>query len=100
MTIEGFVWTISSALNGLFLPKVTRMSLNSSDRAKISELLLKVGRIQYFIILAIFSGFCIFGKTFIKLWIGEEFASTYYVVTLLLAPSLINSTQAIASDMV
>lgn len=100
MTIEGFIWTISSALNGLFLPKVTRMVKGSKDRTAVSELLTRVGRIQYFIILLIYSGFVFFGQAFVHCWVGDEFSNTYCVILLLIFPNLITNTQAIANDTV
>ncbi len=100
LTIEGFVWTISHALNGLFLPKVTRLSQQSKDRKIISELMIRVGRIQYYITLFLFSGFVFFGKKFVCCWVGEEFSNSYYVILFLIAPNIITTTQSIASDVV
>lgn len=99
MTIEGMVYLISSALNGLFLPKVSRMSFNN-ERSSIITLMIKVGRIQLYIISLIFSGFCIFGDTFINLWVGEEFHDVYFIVIFLIATNLISLTQHIANDLV
>lgn len=100
MTIEGFVWTISLALNGLFLPKVTRLSQKTDSRQSVLQLLTRVGRIQYFIMLLLFSGFLFFGRYFVIFWVGEEFIDSFYVILLLIAPSLISTTQSIASDIV
>lgn len=100
MTIEGFIWTISNALNGLFLPKVTRIVKDSKDRAAVSELMTRVGRIQFFIMLLIYSSFVFFGQAFVNFWVGDEFANTYYVILLLIFPNLITNTQSIANDMV
>lgn len=100
MTIEGFVWVISNALNGLFLPKVTRMVVHSDDRREVSELLTKVGRIQFYIILLIYTGLVLFGQRFVEFWVGADFSNSYYVMLFLVFPSLITSTQAIAQDTV
>jgi len=100
MTIEGFVWTISNALNGLFLPKVSRLVQADAGRNTVVDLMIRVGRIQFFIILLIFSGFCLFGHSFVHLWVGDEFSDTYYVILLLIAPSLVITTQSIAGDTV
>lgn len=98
ITIEGFVWTISSALNGLFLPKVTRILQTSTDKQSLLGLMTRVGRIQFYIMLLIFTCFLFFGKPFVKCWVGDIFTDTYYIILLLIAPSLILTTQSIASD--
>lgn len=100
MMIEGLVWTISNALNGLFLPKVTRLVAKSNEPKSVSELMIRVGRIQYFIVLLIFTGFCLFGDVFIKCWVGEDFSDAYYVIIFLILPSLITNTQSIANDVI
>jgi O-antigen/teichoic acid export membrane protein len=96
MTIEGYTWTIAQALNGLFLPKVTRMTINNNDMVEIENLMIKVGRIQLFVIGLIIVGFASMGKEFMVLWMGENFADTYYVALLLIAPCIISLTQEIA----
>lgn len=99
MMLEATVFTLSSALNGLFLPKVTRLSQNN-DRKTILELLVRVGRIQLFIIALIFSGFCLFGKEFLILWAGPEFKNVYYVLICLIFSNMVSLTQQIANDLV
>jgi O-antigen/teichoic acid export membrane protein len=96
MTIEGYTWTIAQALNGLFLPKVTRMTINKNDMVEFESLMVKVGRIQLFVIGLIIVGFASMGKEFMVLWMGENFADTYYVALLLIAPCIITLTQEIA----
>lgn len=97
--LEGFVFTISTALNGLFLPTVSRMA-KANDRKEIVELMVKVGRIQLYIILLIFTGFCVFGKFFITLWVGDTFSNSYYVLLFLIFASVVSLTMQIGMDLV
>lgn len=97
--LEGMVYTISAALNGLFLPMVSRM-VHSGDQKGIMELMIRVGRIQLFIILLIFSGFCVFGQSFINLWVGETFNASYYVFLLLVFVNILSLTMQIGMDLV
>jgi O-antigen/teichoic acid export membrane protein len=96
MTIEGYTWTIAHALNGLFLPKVTRMTINNKDRSEIENLMIRVGRIQLFVIGLIIVGFASMGKEFMVLWMGKNFSDTYFVALLLITPCIISLTQEIA----
>lgn len=97
--LEGMVYTIAAALNGLFLPTVSRM-VQSKDRNGIMELMIKVGRIQLFIVFLIFSGFCVFGESFINLWVGELFHASYYVFILLVFVNILSLTMQIGMDLV
>lgn len=96
MSIEGYVWTFAAALNGLFLPKVTRLVAANDDHKGILPLMIKVGRIQLIIIGLIYVGLITMGKEFLYLWIGEKFADSYYVIILLVSPGMITLTQEIA----
>lgn len=97
--LEGMVFTIAAALNGLFLPVVSRM-VHSGDRKGIMELMIRVGRIQLYIIFLIFAGFFVFGEHFINLWVGETFQTSYYVFLFLVFVNVISLTLQIAMDVV
>ena len=100
MALEGTIYTLSSALNGLFLPKVTRMLNTDADRSEVLKLMIRVGRIQLFIMSIIILGFVIVGETFIRLWVGDDFKDSYIVVICLISTNLISMTQQIAGDVV
>ena len=97
--LEGMVYTISAALNGLFLPKVSRM-VHTGDRKGIMDLMVRVGRIQLYVILLIFSGFFVFGQSFIHLWVGDTFNPSYYVFIALVFVNIISLTLQIGMDVV
>ncbi len=97
--LEGYVYTISAALNGLFLPMVSRM-VQSKNKSGIMDLMVRVGRIQLFIVLLIFSGFCVFGDSFLLLWVGETFRGSYYVFVFLVFVNIISLTLHIGMDLV
>jgi len=97
--LEGMVYTIAAALNGLFLPVVSRM-VHSGDRKGIMELMIRVGRIQLYIIFLIFAGFFVFGELFMNLWVGETFQASYYVFLFLVFVNVISLTLQIAMDVV
>ena len=99
MTIEGYVYTFASAINGLFLPKVTRMVANNQND-DILPLMIKVGRIQFYIIGMIFLGFICVGQNFINVWVGGDFSDVYLCVILMIAPSFISLAQEIGATTV
>lgn len=97
--LEGMVYTISVALNGLFLPMVSRM-VQTGNKDGVMELMIKVGRIQLFIIMLILTGFILFGKPFISLWVGDTFSNSYFVFIALIFVNLISLTLQIGMDLV
>ena len=79
----------SSAISGLFLPKVTAMVTTSNDSAAISDLFVRTGRIQYIIMALILSGFIVFGRQFISLWAGPGYEDAYIICILFFVSLLI-----------
>jgi len=96
-TLEGYAYIISGAINGMFLPKVSKILANKKDGEDVLPLMTKVGRIQYSIIGLIFVGFAILGREFIDLWMGKDFALAYYCALLIMLPGVFRVPQLIAS---
>ena len=65
------------SISGVFLPRITSLITNHKSNVEISDLFIRIGRIQYIAIMMVFSGFVIFGKTFFDLWAGKEYAESF-----------------------
>ncbi|OOV29268.1 hypothetical protein BXU11_04940 [Flavobacterium sp. LM5] len=94
--IEGYTWTFAHALNGLFLSKVSQLNLEENNLKEITNLMIRVGRIQLIVMGLLLIGLIALGQEFIILWMGESFTASYLVVVLLITPGFISLTQEIA----
>lgn len=92
ITLEGYTYTFANALNGMFLPKVSRIVASEGD---VLPLMIKVGRIQILVISLIVGGFICLGRSFIGLWVGEQFSQSYICAVLIIAPSFFQLPQEI-----
>lgn len=82
--------TIADSLAILFFPKITALTTQKGTEVEVSNIFIKVGRIQYLILSLIISGFIVFGKEFIVNWAGNGYEEAY-VITLLFFISLLPS---------
>lgn len=89
INFEHIYMSFSTAINSVFLPKVTGMVTNNQNVKAISDLFIKTGRIQYIITAFVFAGFCVFGLQFIKIWAGEEYSDSYYITVMFFGALLI-----------
>lgn len=96
MTLEGYTYTISSAINGMFLPRVTRII--SNENGDILPLMIKVGRIQMYVTSLVTLGIICLGREFIYLWVGESFDESYLCAVLIILPALFSSPQEIGNQ--
>ena len=99
-TINNMYISFPAAISGVFAPKVNRIVVeNSPDtNTKLTDLMIKVGRIQFFVVSLILTGFIFFGYYFISIWAGPEYISAYYAALLLIAPATISLTQSIGIE--
>lgn len=79
----------STAVSGVFLPKITGMVALKSNNKEISDIFIKTGRLQYIVMSLILFGFLIFGKQFILLWAGPEYADSYPIAAMFFVSLLI-----------
>ena len=81
----------ATAISSVFAPRVNRIVAEhavDSDK-RISDLLVKVGRLQYIVSLYVFIGFVFCGRQFIIWWAGSEYKFSYFVALWLLSPMVI-----------
>ncbi len=95
-TLEGYTYLFSSAINGMFFPKISRIVNKNGNESSLLDLMVKVGRLQFTIVALIFAGFLCVGKDFILLWVGEEYLIAYYGTLAMIFPSLLRVPQQIA----
>lgn len=76
----------STAVSNVFVPEVNRIVAESDDNDALTELFIKVGRVQFMILGLIISGFAIFGKAFIFFWAGKGYDDSYEIAMLLMVP--------------
>lgn len=86
ITLEHMYMNFSTAIIGVFLPKVTAMVVHDSDGKSISDLFIKTGRIQYCVMILVLTGFFLFGRQFIHLWAGEGYDDAYFIAMLFFVP--------------
>lgn len=99
-TIEGYTYTITTAINGMFMPKISVIYSREEPEKKIMPLMINVGRFQFAVNALIVIGFALIGKPFINLWMGHDYELAYYGILLVLAPGLFfNSLQIVNTSM-
>lgn len=81
--------SLSTAINGVLLPKITMLIENKESDEKISDIFIQTGRLQYIIMALITTGFIIFGQEFIRIWAGEGYEKSYWTELILMIPAIV-----------
>lgn len=82
-----------TTIAGVFFPRISIYYQEENGLKKISDLFIRVGRLAFICCFMVFSGFLVFGKEFISLWVGEDYLPAYYMALVVMIPFTIDVIQ-------
>lgn len=96
VTIEGYIYTITTAINGMFMPKISKLYADDK-KENLLPLMIRVGKFQFLLNMLIVLGFFLVGKEFIIQWMGNSFKEAYICVLLVIIPGVFFNSLQIAN---
>ncbi len=100
VSIEGYVYSFVNAINGFFMPQLSRIAADENDghvEDKVLQLMVSVGKYILILFGLIFVGFAVMGRSFVSLLVGNDYINSYYCVLLICGYGLIAYPQQIAN---
>lgn len=93
--LNSYYMSFSTAMSGVFLPKITVMVSKGCSDKELSDMFIKIGRLQYILLAFILSGFILFGQKFIYIWAGAQYQQAYYMTLVIMIPLTIPLIQTL-----
>ncbi len=100
LTFRNIVQSLSTSMSTLLVTKVTTMVDKDASSDELSEVFIKVGRLQFIIVGLAVGGFCAFGREFTVLYAGHEYSGSYFVAVLLMLPMVVPLIQNIGISII
>ncbi|WP_394188552.1 oligosaccharide flippase family protein [Paenisporosarcina quisquiliarum] len=100
MTIVAGYISLSTSISSIFYSKLTRLVVNEASNEELNNFMITIGRLQLIVLGFFLSGFIIFGKSFVYLWLGVEYELVYYVVLMIIVPFTIPLVQNVVGNLV
>lgn len=97
--LEGYFYSLSAAVNGLFLATISRY-ITRNEEEKIYNLTVRVGRYQFLVLGLVFIEFLCVGHDFMIQWMGKDFVGVWPCTIILLFPEVMIYSQQIADTTV
>lgn len=103
-TLYQYYMMFSTSISSVFTPRIHKIVNETKDdlllqKKLLTDLFVKVGRIQFILLGLVASGLVFFGKSFItNFWAGSEYENSYYVTLLLALPATIALIQNIGIE--
>ncbi|MBQ6831770.1 MAG: oligosaccharide flippase family protein [Oscillospiraceae bacterium] len=96
-TLEGYTYTITTAINGMFMPRISKILTKNDGETQLNRLFLSVGKFQFVLNGLIVVGIAVVGNSFIQLWMGNGYEMAYYGAVLVILPGLFFNPLQIAN---
>lgn len=93
LTVYTIYNSLISVVSNYFLPNATRLVTRNASGQELTDFVIKPGRFQAVIALACTCGFALFGRNFIRIWIGPKYLDAYSVILMLMIPVTIPLVQ-------
>lgn len=99
-TFTSMLQNMTIAISSVFVPRIMSMVEKNRPIEEMSELLIRIGRLQYMIVALILSGYAVFGRAFIHFWAGDDYAPAYIIALLTMTPLAIPLIQNVAYNVI
>ncbi len=83
---NSYLTNLSTAISGVLTPRISAIATKENSIGELSELFIRIGRLQFIIVSFIVSAFIAFGRQFIFLWLGDGYEPAYYVALFTMIP--------------
>jgi len=87
----------AGAINGVFLPRATKMIVDKSSGKELTLMMIKIGRISLITSLLVLGGFILYGKQFIYLWLGNNYNDAFWVALIIMIGYTVPLIQSFAN---
>ncbi|MFT9033230.1 MAG: oligosaccharide flippase family protein [Leuconostoc mesenteroides] len=84
---------LSLALSNVFIPRINEIVNFNDSQSDLLNLMIKVGRLQLFILSTIYCGFALVGNFFLEQWAGSGFGLSYWMILLMILPVMVPLSQ-------
>lgn len=76
---KNYFMSFSTAVSSVFAPQINKIVAENDSDEKLTEMFIRVGRVQFFIVTLIMTGYIFFGRQFIILWVTNKYADSYLI---------------------
>ena len=100
ITFNNMVQSFSFGILSVLTPKVNGMVFSGKSNSELTDLMIRIGRLQCYIVSLVVTGFVAFGRQFITLWVGAENFEAYWVAIVTMIPACIPLIQNVGLNVI
>ena len=100
MVFNSMVFSLTTGISTVISPRTNKLVFEGADNNELTELAIRVGRLQCYIISLIVTGFIAFGQPFIEFYAGYDYKDAYWVAVLVMIPNMIPLVQSVCLSII
>lgn len=97
---NNIVFSLTTGISNLLAPKTNKMVFEGASNKELTDLSIRVGRLQGYIITLIVTGFIAFGQPFISFYAGKGYEDAYWIAILMMVPNMIPLVQSVCLSII
>jgi O-antigen/teichoic acid export membrane protein len=95
-TFPNIMSNLAYVAAAVYTPRVNKMVFHGCTDEEISNMVIRVGRLQAIVAFLVTAGFAAFGQAFITWYAGDGYSEAYWVAIIMMVPLVIASIQSAA----
>lgn len=99
-TFMSMTFSMTVGISSILSPKANKMVFSGASNTELTDLTIRIGRLQGYIAMLITTGFVAFGRPFIEFYAGTDYADAYWVAVLIMIPNIIPLVQSVCFSIV
>lgn len=98
MIFLGYYVSSGLIISNVLLPHSVEVVERGASSSQLTDLMIKVGRIQFLIASYVLGGFLLFGHPFIRFWAGDGYSDAWLNAAIVMIPSTLMMTRNIGDN--
>lgn len=99
-TFNAMMSNFTIGILNVLTPSVNKLVFTRNDPKELTDMMIRIGRIQCYIVGLVCSGFIAFGRQFLTLWVGQSYLDAYWVAIATMVPACVPLVQNVAMNVI
>lgn len=97
LLFNSIMLSLTIGISNTLSPQINKMVMSNASGEQLTDLAIKVGRLQSYIMMLVISGFIVFGRQFIHFYVGPGYELAFGVAISMMIPNVIPLLQSVFS---
>lgn len=86
--LNSYYLNLSTAISSVYVPRINKIVADNrkSMNEELTNLFIKIGRIQFMVVVLVLIELCFLGRPFIGFWAGKEYYDAFPILMVLIVP--------------